>query len=356
MECMICNKDFSSYKEVRRFAQLSIHIKKDHSMDLESYILKYKHNGVRPTCECGCGALTGFSKGVYNKFLGDHSKHRVISKEQKKAISDSLYKRFESNYKKIGLSKELLQDYWEKYQSPLYPAYKISEISGHDFRTISSWWIKLKIASKNTIREIAKKHQLVYSNQGDKNGQYVHIDDATLEFIFKYLDYLKAQKRTTSYEKLIELYDLKVSAWILKKRISSFSVNDYSTVFKGSMASKPETKYLDMLSFFLGDCNVKRIYKLGDRYYDGCLFNKILIEFDGDFWHPKDEDDHPILSKEDVLKIKNNDKYKDELAIKHGFKIYRIRESESKDISKLNDLIKLIAEEVGLEKIQVNKA
>jgi hypothetical protein len=355
MKCLLCDKDFSHYQDSRRYAQFSFHLKKDHSITLESYVLKYTHNDVKPTCGCGCGNETKFEKGKYLKYVGDHVRYCAVPKERKKQISESLLETFKDNYTKIGLTKESLEDYWEKYQSPKYPAYKISEISGHDFRTIKNWWIKLKIASKKTIDSNAKKHQLVYSNLGEKNGCYIKVPEETMDVVIKYLDYIKSEGKTTSYQKIIDLYQLNISSWVLKKRINEFAVNDYSDIFKDSIASKPETEYFDMLSYFVGPNNIKRTYRLGDRYYDACLFDKILVEFDGDFWHPE-EDNHPILSVDKILKIKNNDAYKDELAKKHNFVIYRIRESESKDYEKTYVLLKIIQELKDAKEIQTLQA
>ena len=53
--------------------------------------------------------------------------------------------------------------------------------------------------------------------------------------------------------------------------------------------------------------------------------NKLLIEFDGDYWH----------STEEAIK---NDKYKDELAHRNNYIIFRVKEKNCKN---LNILIKI---------------
>lgn len=349
MECKICNETFSS-SGGRELWKLSRHVNSGHKISMEDYILEYNHAGTRPTCKCGCGNYTAFYKGEFNEYFEDHKKYKILSKEDKKKISESLFKRFENNYDRLGLTKEKLIIYWEKYQTPIYNQQKISEISGHDFRTISRWWIKLGVASKNQLDAASRKHQFVYSNQGEKNGVYQKIEETTMDAIFKYLNFLKESKKITSYKKIIEMFELTVSDWVLKSRIEQYSANDYSDVFKKGLSSKSETQYVDMLSFIYGESNIKRSFKLGDKYYDACLYDKILIEYDGDFWHPEEGVEHPIFSAEQILLIKVNDNLKNDLARKHDMILFRIKESDSRNIQKLIELDEIIKDLLNNEK------
>ena len=51
---------------------LALHIKNAHNMSLEEYLIKYVHNGVRPTCMCGCGEGLYLRKGGFPKFINNH--------------------------------------------------------------------------------------------------------------------------------------------------------------------------------------------------------------------------------------------------------------------------------------------
>jgi len=51
----------------------------------------------------------------------------------------------------------------------------------------------------------------------------------------------------------------------------------------------------------------------------------ILIEFDGDYWHPLTLEECKTSMERKNYK---NDRFKDRLALKYGFKLIRIRQSE----------------------------
>jgi hypothetical protein len=77
--------------------------------------------------------------------------------------------------------------------------------------------------------------------------------------------------------------------------------------------SKPEFDLFSSLKRIYGEINVKSNYKLNNFYYDICLYNKILIEYDGYYWH-------------EILK-NSNDVIKNSLARENNFILCRIKES-----------------------------
>jgi hypothetical protein len=89
-----------------------------------------------------------------------------------------------------------------------------------------------------------------------------------------------------------------------------------------------EIKYYNMLdeigAYFIPQ------YPLGGKFYDVYIPNyNVLIEFDGDFWHPLTEADCKYKLQ---IKNFNNDKIKNKIADDAGFRLVRIRESD--DVSK----------------------
>lgn len=86
------------------------------------------------------------------------------------------------------------------------------------------------------------------------------------------------------------------------------------------LVSKPEFDVFNKLKKLYGTENVKQCFVIKNTcvVYDICLFNKILIEYDGFYWH----------------KIKNgkNDVYKTKLAEESGYILYRIEEDENRKI------------------------
>jgi very-short-patch-repair endonuclease len=78
-------------------------------------------------------------------------------------------------------------------------------------------------------------------------------------------------------------------------------------------------------------------YPMGGRYYDAYLPDQnILFEFDGSFWHPKNEDDAKYDFQKKAFKV---DELKNKIAEKKGMKIIRIREDEPITMEQMKKLI-----------------
>jgi len=78
-------------------------------------------------------------------------------------------------------------------------------------------------------------------------------------------------------------------------------------------------------------------YPMGGRYYDAYLPDQnILFEFDGSFWHPKNEDDAKYDFQKKAILVDN---LKNKMAEKKGMKIIRIREDEPITIEQMKKLI-----------------
>lgn len=78
-------------------------------------------------------------------------------------------------------------------------------------------------------------------------------------------------------------------------------------------------------------------YPMGGRYYDAYLPDQnILFEFDGSFWHPKNENDAKYDFQKKAILVDN---LKNKMAEKKGMKIIRIREDEPITIEQMKKLI-----------------
>ncbi len=51
---------------------LSKHLKKNHNLKYEEYILKIHYDNKKPFCKCGCSVETKFENGKYNSFVQGH--------------------------------------------------------------------------------------------------------------------------------------------------------------------------------------------------------------------------------------------------------------------------------------------
>ena len=72
----------------------------------------------------------------------------------------------------------------------------------------------------------------------------------------------------------------------------------------------------------------KEEYVLENKSYDFRVYDKILVEVDGDYWHSNPDKYTKLNNTQQINKI--NDKIKNLIAIKNGFILLRIWESELK--------------------------
>ena len=85
--------------------------------------------------------------------------------------------------------------------------------------------------------------------------------------------------------------------------------------------------FLNILSFYFGKSNVKYGFNVGGKIFDCLLFNKILLEYDGKYYHNNE------LSKK-------NDLEKNKIAHDNGYILIRCNEKSVKNI----DFLKKIEE------------
>ena len=87
-------------------------------------------------------------------------------------------------------------------------------------------------------------------------------------------------------------------------------------LFQSSGISAPEIKLLKILNKEFGKENVEHQKRFKGYYYDFCLFDKILIEYDGYYFHKV---------------IKNpNDQIKTRIAQSHNMILYRVEEKKNR--------------------------
>lgn len=89
-KCSVCEKPFKN-----RLQRVK-HLLEEHNLTFEQYILKTLYNDVRPTCKCGCGKETAFTrtitKGWFFEYYTNHFPRKKHSEETKKKIAET-YKR-----------------------------------------------------------------------------------------------------------------------------------------------------------------------------------------------------------------------------------------------------------------------
>jgi hypothetical protein len=335
-KCKLCGIGFDHQ------IKLNTHLRKEHSLTKEEYIIKTEYNSIKPKCGCGCGELLTFhKKRGFHSFIKDHF-NKVISdsnsevgkliKEKKTSKLIETLKNKKVNYidtlKKLGTSEEELEIYYNKYVLFEISMLKISDILTMDKRTILKWWHTLGfIENKDNFNRICKKHQKKWTVEKRINKE---IDGEKLYNIFTFLN---ANKNKFTLSHIKQKFQLSDSRTFLYKKLSeNFGKETIDNLINLKNSSKPEMDFFYILQYYFGSKNVKPQFKLGNKFYDFIIGDKILIEYDGDYWHSKPE-------------CIERDKIKTKIALDNDYIIIRIKDSECKNIDnliKINNVWKTI--------------
>ena len=109
------------------------------------------------------------------------------------------------------------------------------------------------------------------------------------------------------------------------------SLKGYKALVKNGRGSKWESEMISKLQIMFSDTIAD--YQVGGRWYDAFIPSKnLLVEFDGDFWHPKTLND---CQYEFQIRNYHNDQTKNKIANENGFDLVRIRQSESDKITEI---------------------
>lgn len=334
IKCEICCELFNHNFSGGEKKLLSKHLKMEHNIDVEEYVLKFHYNNIQPKCLCGCGKDTNYFKWKFNKYYGDHKNKtktsiEILEKRNKTIKDNSKY-----GYLKLGITYNDLLNFYNDFKNKK----SLDEISKKvkvDRRTIEKYWILNKMTTKKEIDRYKKLHQFVWSNKGDKNGSYVELDDNLLNEMVDYSWKKHRIRKNLSISQLIKKFNLSYSKYVVEKRLIEQFGDDILKIFKSGLSSEPELEFRYILEFYFGKNNVIHTFKLENKFYDYLLYDKLLIEFDGDYWH-KDK--------------KENDNIKDTIAKDNNYDIFRISDKDYKKPEKIIE-IKNIIKKYGIEEI-----
>lgn len=314
-----CDKGFATSK-LRRY------VENTHNIKFEEYVLKYYYNNEKPKCLCGCGKNTLYHKGKFLKYYGNHYNEMGEHPERRGLKEIRKYNLLENKLKRLGYSVNELKVIYNDFINFKINFTDIEKKYSLDKRTIKKYWRELNfIENEDSFRRITKRHQNYWLNKNGKHGGKKYIDDDILMNIYQYL---KEHKNKLTIKEVKRKFDIPETSLVIYKRLCEvFGKKDVDEIIKIGVSSKPEMDYFNILKYYFGD-DISKNFMIGRKQYDYILCNKILIEFDGDYWHS-------------LLKKIEGDKIKDKLAIDNNFIIYRVKESESKDLTHLNKLMEL---------------
>lgn len=320
IKCKICEEEFD------KSISFNYHLKKVHEISYKDYLIENEFGGVHPTCMCGCGELVSFStrrisrdRMGFCKYYKNHYE-KVQSELTKGKVRDMSYLSMDITLSKYNLSCEKIESLYNEYVSFSKSMSEIKKEVLLDKRTIINWWNKLNLIKDKTIfQRIQKKHQ----------GHWKPKKEINSDTIFNIYQFIKSNPNLFTISNLKNKFKVEQSRLVLQRSLyESFGKEEVDKLLTIGNSSRPEMDLYFVLVYFFGQKNVKRQFKIEKKYYDFKLGDRILIEFDGTYWHSKPEN----IEK---------DKVKDNLAIKNGYILFRIKESESRNIEILKKLEKL---------------
>lgn len=326
IKCEICNEIFKSEFKGRDKGSLVKHIKHKHDdTTIKNYIIKYYYNDIKPLCGCGCGKPTEYYKFKFHKYYMNHKNYVPLTDEIKNKISIGLQlqSNIDNRLKIVGTSKNILKKAYKKYKTCKYSMSEIARNINMDRRTLKKFWKELDFVDNKELKNLLEKTK--YVGLSDHIKEKHNNLDKYLKEILLFVDINRNVKHTINQVKN-ELNIPFSSNYLLIKLREKYG-EEVLKYFKMGGKSNLEIDFFSVLRFYF-DKRVHMSFKLENRYYDYILDGKLLIELDGTYWHSSNE-------------AKENDKYKNKLAIENGFQILRIDEKSVKNIETINNIIKI---------------
>lgn len=337
IKCKYCDTTIEGSTKQLKIRNLIQHLTKNHNEKYIDYIININYDGKRPFCNCGCNNLTDFNRGKFYKYYKDH-KNNVIGKyknPKKIKNNDDVVNSIEKKLQTVSLTIEDIKNFYNDFINYKISLTDIEKISSIDKRTIKSYWKILNFINNNEdFNRVIKKHQYTWIDKNNKRGGKKLVDENILLEIKIFIENNRNKFTIKEIKNKFDLFNY--TELVLYKRLCELFGKEYiNELLKSGNSSKSEIEYFNILKYFYGN-EIKKQFRLENKIYDYILLDKILIEFDGDYWHS-------------LPKNKYNDNLKNDIAIKNGYYLIRIKENESNNIEILNKINETY------EKIKINK-
>lgn len=328
-KCKICDKSFNKTNDKSSYRLFLNHIRTNHKKEPLEYYVTYFLNGIRPKCLCGCGLKTKYNKGKFNKYYSDHKNNVKQSEETKLRIKLAREKNNGIDYslKKIGISKQVIEDYYFDYINLEKSMLRMSEELTIDFRTLKSYWFKLGlIKDKHSFTRTTKMSQKKWFNKIIKpEGVIIKELVEKLPTLKSYINSVGDKKVTLN--EILNFLNVKIKknflTYFLDEHLNSSEIKKVK-FFKSSQI---EIDFLNVLRFYFPN-SIKHSFELENKIYDYKLGKKILIELDGEYWHSTEE-------------AKKNDNIKNKIALDNNYILFRISDKHVRDIKFINKIKKI---------------
>lgn len=333
-KCEICGKIISHEKEGVMKSCFTTHLRKEHSINLEDYLVKYELNGVHPKCLCGCGEdvhLNKTSHWLWNKYAKDSHVGRAFTEQAEKIKKEMMEAKkvvwdakayYERKYD-INIARSSCSDFLSKQ----YNLSELSEKYALDRRTLQKMWFSLGLITSKEYQEITTYFK--YNVSKDKrNEKFLRTDNL---YSYIYLLIKSHPQKYTIYSAL-KCYNQNdeiktdIHPTVLYNQMKKLYGDEIDLYLAVGYHSKEEYQFFCVLTYFFKNIKIELGHQIKGRnyIYDMLLNDKYIIEYDSKgHYHEKEKD-------------KKNDSEKEKYAIENGYNFMRLNYDEIKEISILN--------------------
>jgi hypothetical protein len=313
--CLICGKKFNSVKLRNN------HLKKEHNISFEDYVIKIYYNGVRPLCKCGCGISLKFkplARGPWFKeYTRNHWPHKKHSELTKKKIKENTKKAIKNKYgvENVFLLKEI------KKKAKQTKLKKYDDENYNNVKAIRQTKLK-KYGDENYRNE----HQIKQTNIKKYGVEYVLSNEE-----------IKNKIKQTKLKKYgNEKYNNLTQLEMTKQERYGYRCEFLDSEFRKKFNTKTSKIEREVAIKLNKEHNAQHKFFFGGKEFDILLNDdNIIFEIDGDFWHPKELKNLTLSQINSII----NDKEKDNIISNSNFVLYKIHVSELPEIISKEDLI-----------------
>jgi very-short-patch-repair endonuclease len=292
-KCKECSEEFKKDWLFKK------HVTQKH-FPYPEYVIKHNYKSIHPTCKCGCGEKTKYDSAVkdFRKFVHGH-----LARTKNNWSKDSPY--FEKSTKRSAATRR------KQYKTGTRKVWN-NGVTKNDNTTYGKTMMVLsKKISENKDR--SKKISIALTGKPKSPEHIKKIKRFQKEY------WADQNHRDEQRKKRIH--------WLMahQKEEPSILENNFAELLKN------------------GGIFAKRQFVVEYHLFDFKIGKKILIEVDGDFYHCNPNLGIVPKYKTQQLTIKN-DKRKNEIAKKYGYKLLRFWEHDIKTDPK--PIIKMILKEL----------
>ena len=348
--CKECGKTFEYNKIGSCRCALNHHLKKEHGMSIEEYIVKHEYGGVHPKCPCGCGHELKLSQSKngwkFNTYYADTCYGSIVRRKNKEI--DEMVKSTDTKnefdivkYYEEHYDRKTYEEAFNLLKSKTFTLADVSKTYNIDKRTLKKVWIALKITDTQELTELLEYNKYIMPSQSRMNTSVN--DDDVMTWCHKLIKTYPCKYTTHSlsreYNNAHPDKRTPHSGEIIARGLYKMYGDEINLYLAEGLHSSEEYRFYEVLRFYMKDYVVKLgkkfILKDGYIYYDIIIGSKLLIEYDSDGYFHKEE------------RIKEKDLNKENFALENGYAFLRLNKDDIFDINTIARIKNILENEVN---------